>query len=119
MFEKRVKRHEARMTIKGPEVVRRQHCHGRQQAQAACAEPDPATGQHQSRAAQFDDAGKACPQPTRTQREMLLLGDRTAEGGSMGGGTGPILYNGLLIMNSGYGFAGKMPGNALLVFEVE
>ncbi|MCP5180511.1 MAG: PQQ-binding-like beta-propeller repeat protein [Pseudomonadales bacterium] len=47
------------------------------------------------------------------------INDVEAKGGSMGGGAAPIAYDGLLIMNSGYGFAGKMPGNVLLVFEVD
>jgi polyvinyl alcohol dehydrogenase (cytochrome) len=47
------------------------------------------------------------------------LGGGKAKGGSFGGGAGPIAFQGQLIVNSGYGFAGKMPGNALLVFEVE
>ncbi len=42
-----------------------------------------------------------------------------AHGGSMGGGSAPIAHDGLLIVNSGYGFAGKMPGNVLLVYEVD
>ena len=37
----------------------------------------------------------------------------------MGGGAGPIVHNGLLIVPSGYGFAGRMPGNVLLVFGVD
>ncbi|WP_156680205.1 PQQ-binding-like beta-propeller repeat protein [Sphingomonas profundi] len=42
-----------------------------------------------------------------------------AHGGSMGGGLAPIAYRGMLVMGSGYGFAGKMPGNVLLVYSVE
>jgi hypothetical protein len=33
-------------------------------------------------------------------------------------GAAPIAYQGQLIVSSGYGFTGKMSGNALLVFEV-
>ncbi|MCW1385017.1 PQQ-binding-like beta-propeller repeat protein [Novosphingobium sp. KCTC 2891] len=41
-----------------------------------------------------------------------------ARGGSMSG-PGVTLANGYLIANSGYGFAMKMPGNALLVYSVD
>ena len=54
-----------------------------------------------------------------TAIEFDSLGGGKAKGGSFGGGAAPIAFEGQLIVNSGYGFAGKMPGNALLVFEVE
>lgn len=54
-----------------------------------------------------------------TVKDFTTVNGTVAKGGSMGGGTAPIAYNGLLIMNSGYGFAGKMPGNVLLVFEAK
>ena len=41
-----------------------------------------------------------------------------AHGGSMGGGAAPVLDRGMLFMPSGYGFAGKMPGDVLLAFGV-
>ncbi len=53
-----------------------------------------------------------------TAAEFKTVNGTTARGGSMGGGTAPLAHDGMLIMNSGYGFAGKMPGNVLLVFEV-
>jgi polyvinyl alcohol dehydrogenase (cytochrome) len=52
-------------------------------------------------------------------KDFPSVGGGTAQGGSFGGGSAPLVYNGQLIVNSGYGFSGKMPGNALLVFEVE
>ena len=54
---------------------------------------------------------------TAVEYETVSAGRAT--GGSFGGGAGPLAYEGQLILNSGYGFGGKMPGNALLVFEVE
>ena len=42
-----------------------------------------------------------------------------AHGGAIGGGAAPIAWQGKLIVPSGYGYASKMPGNVLLVFEVE
>jgi polyvinyl alcohol dehydrogenase (cytochrome) len=56
---------------------------------------------------------------TDTAVEFTTVNGAKARGGSMGGGTAPIPYDGLLIVNSGYGFAGKMPGQVLLVFEVD
>lgn len=54
---------------------------------------------------------------TDTTRNYVTVDGSTAHGGSIGGGTAPIAYKGMLIANSGYGFAGKMPGNVLLVFD--
>jgi polyvinyl alcohol dehydrogenase (cytochrome) len=42
----------------------------------------------------------------------------TARGGSMSG-PGPALADGYMVLNSGYGFARKMPGNALLVYSLD
>lgn len=42
-----------------------------------------------------------------------------ASGGSFGGGTGPVFKGRRLIVNSGYGAYFHMPGNVLLVFELE
>jgi polyvinyl alcohol dehydrogenase (cytochrome) len=53
-----------------------------------------------------------------TLQDIVTVSGGKAKGGSMGGGAGPILHDGTLIMPSGYGFAGRMPGNVLLVFEV-
>jgi len=52
-----------------------------------------------------------------TAIEFDDVGGGKARGGSFGGGAAPLAYKGQLIVNSGYGFALKMPGNALLVFE--
>ncbi|MCW1383688.1 PQQ-binding-like beta-propeller repeat protein [Novosphingobium sp. KCTC 2891] len=54
---------------------------------------------------------------TDTTRPVVTVDGTTAHGGSIGGGTAPIAYKGMVIANSGYGFAGKMPGNVLLVYE--
>jgi hypothetical protein len=35
----------------------------------------------------------------------------------MGGGAGLIVDHGTLIVESGYGFAGRMAGNLMLVFD--
>jgi len=36
-----------------------------------------------------------------------------------GGGAGPLVYDGTLLVESGYAFAGRIPGNLLLVFEAQ
>ncbi len=54
-----------------------------------------------------------------TVRDFTTVNGVVAYGGSMAGGAAPIADGGLLIVNSGYGFAGKMPGNVLLVFGAE
>jgi polyvinyl alcohol dehydrogenase (cytochrome) len=53
-----------------------------------------------------------------TTQSVLTVGGGYATGGSMGGATSPLPYHGTLIVESGYGFAGRMPGNVLLVFGV-
>lgn len=53
-----------------------------------------------------------------TATDFAAVGGGTARGGGFAGAAAPIAYQGQLIISSGYGFAGKMPGNALLVFEV-
>ena len=39
-------------------------------------------------------------------------------GGSMGGG-GPVVYNGMVYVNSGYGLYFHLPGNVLLAYSVD
>ena len=51
-----------------------------------------------------------------TARDFPAVGGVSAKGGAFGGAAAPVAYQGKLILSSGYGFAGKMPGNALLVF---
>lgn len=54
-----------------------------------------------------------------TARPFETLSGAIGHGGGMSGGAAPVVYDGMLIVNSGYGFSGNMPGNMLLVFEVE
>lgn len=54
-----------------------------------------------------------------TTQPVRTVGGGTTRGGSMGGGAGPLAYHHLLIVPSGYGFARKMPGDVLLVFETD
>jgi polyvinyl alcohol dehydrogenase (cytochrome) len=53
-----------------------------------------------------------------TTQPMAALGGATARGGSIGGG-GPVVHDGMLYTNSGYGLYFHMPGNALLAFSVD
>jgi polyvinyl alcohol dehydrogenase (cytochrome) len=54
-----------------------------------------------------------------TAQTVATVGGGSAHGGSIGGGAGPLVWGGTLIVESGYGFAGRMPGNVMLVFELE
>lgn len=54
-----------------------------------------------------------------TTAEVTTVNGTRAHGGSMSGGAAPIFWKGKLLINSGYGFAGKMPGNVMLVYSVE
>jgi polyvinyl alcohol dehydrogenase (cytochrome) len=53
-----------------------------------------------------------------TAQPVKTANGAVATGGSMSG-PGPTLSDGHLILNSGYGFARKMPGNALLVYSID
>jgi polyvinyl alcohol dehydrogenase (cytochrome) len=54
-----------------------------------------------------------------TTTPVTAVGGAIAKGGAMGGGVGPVAYHGMLIMPSGYGFTGKIPGNALFVWSLK
>ena len=54
-----------------------------------------------------------------TVRKFSTVSGEVAQGGSFGGGSGPIIANGSLYVNSGYGLYFHMPGNVLLVFDVK
>jgi polyvinyl alcohol dehydrogenase (cytochrome) len=53
-----------------------------------------------------------------TAREFAALGAATAHGGSIGGG-GPVVHDGMVYANSGYGLYFHMAGNALIAFSVD
>lgn len=50
-----------------------------------------------------------------TNQPVTTVDGTTAHGGSMGGG-GPVLYDGVLYVNSGYGIYFHLPGNVLYAF---
>jgi polyvinyl alcohol dehydrogenase (cytochrome) len=53
-----------------------------------------------------------------TAREFPAVNGKAAHGGSMDA-AGPAVANGLVVVNSGYGQWGGMPGNVLLAFSVD
>lgn len=53
-----------------------------------------------------------------TKAEVETVSGAPSKGGAMAGGAAPVVHDGMLIVNSGYGFSGNMPGNLLMVFEV-
>jgi polyvinyl alcohol dehydrogenase (cytochrome) len=55
---------------------------------------------------------------TDAAREFKTVNGDVAHGGSMDTG-GPVVVNGKVLVNSGYGQWGGMPGNVLLVFSVD
>jgi len=65
----------------------------------------------------FDTENGAILWEYDTTQAVGAVGDRVAQGGSVGGGQAPIVVGDRIILNSGYAFSGKMPGNALLVLK--
>ena len=53
-----------------------------------------------------------------TTPPLKTLGGGEAHGGSIGGG-GPVIYDGMVYANSGYGLYFHMPGNLLVAFSVD
>lgn len=54
-----------------------------------------------------------------TAREWPAVNGVPGRGGAISGGAAPLPWRGRLIAVSGYGFAGRMSGNLLMVFAVE
>jgi polyvinyl alcohol dehydrogenase (cytochrome) len=53
-----------------------------------------------------------------SSQQVATVSGVTAHGGSVGGG-GPMVVDGMLYINSGYGIYWHMPGNLLLAFSVD
>jgi len=53
-----------------------------------------------------------------TRQEVTTLSGAKGHGGSMGG-NGPVVHDGVLYVNSGYGIYWHLPGNVLLAFSVD
>jgi polyvinyl alcohol dehydrogenase (cytochrome) len=54
-----------------------------------------------------------------TDKEFQTVSGEVGHGGGMSGGAAPVPYKNQLFLNSGYGYAGFMPGNVLLAFDLE
>ena len=54
-----------------------------------------------------------------TFQDVTTVSGEVAHGGSISGGTGPVIANGKVYANSGYGVYFHTPGNVLMVFEVD
>jgi polyvinyl alcohol dehydrogenase (cytochrome) len=53
-----------------------------------------------------------------TSEELATVSGVGARGGSVGGG-GPVIHDGMVFVNSGYGLYFHMPGNLLVAFSVD
>lgn len=53
-----------------------------------------------------------------TRQPIATLSGAQAHGGSIGG-AGPVVYNGMVYLNSGYSLYGHLPGNVLYAFSVD
>jgi polyvinyl alcohol dehydrogenase (cytochrome) len=67
----------------------------------------------------FDTKTGAVVWKIDTKPPVKTVNGGEAGGGSYGGGSGPVLYHGMLFASPGYSLAGAFPGNVLLAFEVK
>ena len=67
----------------------------------------------------FDARSGAVLWDEDTNRAYPTVNGVAGHGGSMSGGTAPLAVDGTLIVNSGYAFLGKLPGNVLLVYAID
>jgi polyvinyl alcohol dehydrogenase (cytochrome) len=67
----------------------------------------------------FDARSGAVLWDEDTNRAYAAVNGVAGHGGSMSGGTAPLAIDGTLIVNSGYAFLGKLPGNVLLVYAID
>lgn len=56
---------------------------------------------------------------TNTDKLYDSISGAAARGGSFGGGAGPVVIDGMVYVNSGYGLYFHMPGNVLLAFSID
>jgi polyvinyl alcohol dehydrogenase (cytochrome) len=62
------------------------------------------------------DSGEVLLSLDTTEEYPTVTGE-TTRGGSFGGGAGPVVQDGLVVLSSGYGIYNHMAGNLLLVLE--
>lgn len=67
----------------------------------------------------FDAASGKVLRDIDTAVPFATVNGSEAKGGSMAGGSAPIAWRGNLVVTSGYGGLGKMPGNVLLVYGAD
>jgi polyvinyl alcohol dehydrogenase (cytochrome) len=65
----------------------------------------------------FDSHSGALLWQVDTKKVVKTVTGEEKAGGSFGGGAGPVVYRGMLLLSSGYSLAGQTPGNLLLAFE--
>lgn len=76
-------------------------------------------GHMDSRLRAYDTANGEVLWEVDADRTFETISGAEAQGGSFGGGSAPIVKDGHLYVNSGYGIYFHMPGNVLLVFSVD
>lgn len=76
-------------------------------------------GHMDSRLRAYDTANGDVLWEIDADRTFETISGAEAHGGSFGGGSAPIVKDGHLYVNSGYGIYFHMPGNVLLVFSVD
>lgn len=65
----------------------------------------------------FDAQSGALLWQVDTDRRVVTVNGGQSAGGSFGGGSGPVPYEGALYISSGYSLAGSRPGNLLMAFS--
>jgi polyvinyl alcohol dehydrogenase (cytochrome) len=66
----------------------------------------------------YDEASGKVVWEYQTRQPVATVSGEHARGGSMGGG-GPVVQDGMLLVNSGYNIYFHLPGNVLLAFTVD
>ena len=108
---------------RAPDVV--DTCHGRALCHLGYSAAISASGQlvaaggNDGHVRLYDAATGKVVWDADTGGDVITVNGTKAHGGSMSGGAAPIFWHGSLLVNAGYGFAGKMPGNVMLVYAVE
>jgi polyvinyl alcohol dehydrogenase (cytochrome) len=54
-----------------------------------------------------------------TKNPVTTVTGENKGGGSFGGGAGPVVYHGMVLVSSGYSLAGQTPSNLLLAYTVQ
>ncbi|MFM7067460.1 MAG: PQQ-binding-like beta-propeller repeat protein, partial [Gammaproteobacteria bacterium] len=76
-------------------------------------------GHMDGRVRAYDRASGKVLWETETRQPFTTVNGVQAAGGSIGGGAGPVVQHGRLLVTSGYGLYYHLPGNVLLVYAPE